>query len=443
MNRIQIVAVISVLFLTGCGSAAQNTDTSQQKAQNTVVDNRTESDGEMTATDNNETVVEDNREETESAEISEADFDVNGYLYENSIGDSLYFITVTNNSSSNVGVTASGTACDSAGSVIGAAESEIDILGAGETSIMYMYFDSVSGIDHVDYELEYNPSSYYQPVVGAISLEQTINDSNLTLIATNTGTVNAQFVEAYALFFDAEGNIVSYASTYITDDDSELKPGATLSVQLDAYNDFDHVECYLTGRSDGSASEASSSAISDSDFDIKEYIYEDSIGSTSYYLIIKNNSDETVKISGNATAYDSSENVIGAGDCSVDVLGPGEETIAYFYFDFVSGLDHIDYKLNYSESDYYEPVINELSMEQNINDKNVVVTVTNNGTEAAEFVEVYALFFDQDNNIVGTSSAYAIDDDSELKPGESISKQLDIYDSFDHVECYLTGRRYK
>nr|MCR4746255.1 FxLYD domain-containing protein [Lachnospiraceae bacterium] len=304
-------------------------------------------------------------------------------------------------------------------------------------------FDSVSGIDHVDYEMEYNKSSYYQPVVGAISLEQTINDSNLTLIATNTGTVNAQFVEAYALFFDAEGNVVSYASSYITDDDSELKPGAALSAQLDSYSDFDHVECYLTGRSDGSASEAPDSAISDSDFDIKEYAYEDSIGSTTYYLIIKNNSDETVKISGNATAYDSLENVIGAGDCSVDVLGPGEETIAYFFFDFVSGLDHIDYKLNYSESDYFEPVINELSMEQNINDNNVVVTVTNNGTEAAEFVEVYALFFDQHNNIVGTSSAYAIDDDSELKPGESISKQLDIYDSFDHVECYLTGRRYK
>jgi len=40
----------------------------------------------------------------------------------------------------------------------------------------------------------------------------------------------------------------------VTDGDSEIKPGGTISVQLDTYKGFDHVECYLTGRSDGQAS---------------------------------------------------------------------------------------------------------------------------------------------------------------------------------------------
>jgi hypothetical protein len=53
--------------------------------------------------------------------------------------------------------------------------------------------------------------------------------------------------------------------TYVTDGDSEIKPGGTISVQLDTYKGFDHVECYLTGRSDGQASTASS-GVSDSDF---------------------------------------------------------------------------------------------------------------------------------------------------------------------------------
>ena len=66
-------------------------------------------------------------------------------------------------------------------------------------------------------------------------MEQTINDQNLTVIATNDGSYSAQFVEAYALFFDADNKVVSYDSTYVTDGDSEIKPGATLSVQLDTY----------------------------------------------------------------------------------------------------------------------------------------------------------------------------------------------------------------
>ena len=407
-----------------------------------VNDNRTTTE----ETGNGSTVV-DNRQkdDTSSSEApvaaaSDADFEKTGYLYENSIGDSLYFYIVKNNSQATVEVNGNATAYDSAGNVVGASSRNIDVLGPSETSLMTFYFDSVTGIDKVDCSLTYDNESFYKPVVGNIRMEQTINDQNLTVVATNDGNANAQFVEAYALFFDADNKVVSYDSTYVTDYYSEIKPGATKYVQLYTYKGFDHVECYLTGRSDGKAS-AASSDVSDSDFAIKEYLYENHIGDSMYILAITNNSSKTVGINGNMTVYDANGSVIGADSGSIDVVGPGEESIMNFYFDSVKGIDHVDYTLGYDTEPHYTSGLTDLEVVQNINAKNVVVTVTNNGTEASKFVEAYALFLDSAGNVVRYDSTYITDGDSEIKPGATISKQLDTYEAFDTVEVYLTGRR--
>ncbi len=417
-------------FAIGSGSSSDTTSSGSS----------TESVGGSTTT------VVDNRESAGSASssasvsVSDEDFEKTGYLYENSIGDSLYFYVVKNNSQASVSIDGNAVAKDSGGNTLGASSREIDVLGPGETSLMTFYFDSVTGIDTIECSLTYDTKTYYKPVIANLEVEQTINDKNLTVVVTNNGNINAQFVEAYALFMDGDGNIVSYSSNYITDGDSEIKPGATISEQFDSYSSFDHVELFFTGRSDGSASSASSS-ISESDFDVQEYLYENSIGDSLYFLVLRNNSDKTVGISINMTAYDASENVIGADSSDVDVIGSGETSIAMFYFDSVKGIDHVKYSMGFDTSPYYSSVISDLESVNSINDKNVVVTVTNNGTQAAQFVEAYALFLDSDGNVVYYDSTYVTDGDSEIKPGATLSKQLTAYNSFDTVEVYFTGRR--
>ena len=121
-------------------------------------------------------------------------------------------------------------------------------------------------------------------------------------------------------------------------------------------------------------------------------------------------------------------------------MGPEETTIGYFYFNDVSNVDKVEYKLQYSLESTYSPVIKNLDIQQTLNDKNVVVSVTNNGSNAAEFVEAHALFFDAGNKVIATDSTYVDDDDNEIKPGATISKQLDARNGYDHVEVYFTGR---
>ncbi|MBR6366488.1 MAG: hypothetical protein IKS10_10405 [Lachnospiraceae bacterium] len=376
----------------------------------------------------------------EAAPVTDAQFEKKGYLYTNILGDTLYFYVVKNNSNTTVEVKGHASAMDAGGAVLGVNDKTIHVLAPGETSLMSFYFDDVSGIDKVECTLSYNTKPYYKAVINGIAMEQTINDRNLTIVATNNGSINAQFVEAYALFFDAEGKVVSYTSGYISDKDFEIKPGATISKQLDAYENFDHVECFLTGRSDGDSTPVVAE-VSDSDFAVTEYSYQNIIGDTMWFLAIQNNSEKTVGVSVNMTAYDAAGSVIGAASGSITVLGVGEESIASLYFNNVAGIDHISYTMEYSTDLYYSPVIKDLSVEYTTNEKNAIVTITNNGSEAAEFVEAYALFFDADGKIVQYTSNYFSDEDFELKPGAAITKQMNAYGTFSNVKIYITGRR--
>ncbi len=437
-----VLAFFAIMALgSGSNSSAKTATTTVTASTSNSVSTENSNTGKQTAPQNKITIT-DNRTQVPVTSFSDEEFETYGYLYENSIGDSLYFVIVHNNSEATVSVSGNATAKDRSGNPIGADDMSISVLGPGETSIGYFYFDSVRGIDSVDYQLTYSSKTRYKPVIANLEVNQVLNEKNVTVTVSNKGDINAQFVEAYALFFDSANNVISYSRTYLTDKDSEIKPGATLSAQLDIYGEtYDHVDVYFVGRSDGRRTEVSS-IVSDTDFSITEYKYEDSFGDTLWFLIIQNNSEYDVSISANGIAYDLSGNTLGADDTSIDILGAGQSSICYFCFDGVKNVDSVKYQLFYDTNPRYKDVLHDLSINATINDSNVIVSVTNNGVAPAQFVQVYALFLDNAGYTVGYDSAYITDDDSEIKSGATITKQLDTYSTFSDVEIILSGRYY-
>lgn len=177
--------------------------------------------------------------------------------------------------------------------------------------------------------------------------------------------------------------------------------------------------------------------VSESDFEVKEYLFAES-DDTICYFVVKNNSSETVAIGINATALDKEGNTIGAGDASVDIVGPGEETICYAVFEDVKGVDHVSYTMKIRAESFYEPIISGLEIVKTVNKKNVVVSVTNKTNKEAGLVEVYALFFDKNGKLIGTAHDYLVMS-GKMKPGEKLSVQLSSEKAFNRVEVYLTG----
>lgn len=239
--KVCILVVVLVVVAYVIGKSGNNTESTEPKNSQTN-EKSTESFAQNDVVSNNK--------EPEAKEVSDSDFSIKEYKYENTIGDTLYFLVITNNSDTDVSVSGNATAKDASGTSIGAGDMSIDILGAGETSIGCFYFDSVSGIDKVEYTLVYDEKPYYKPVIQNLHVEQTLNSENVTVSVTNNAEYSVRFVEAYALFFDSDNNVIYYNSTYVTDSDSEIKPSKTISAQLDCYNGYDHAEIYFTGRAD-------------------------------------------------------------------------------------------------------------------------------------------------------------------------------------------------
>ena len=185
--------------------------------------------------------------------------------------------------------------------------------------------------------------------------------------------------------------------------------------------------------------------ISDNPVEIlKEYTLqsEDSWSNPYRFLIIHNTGLQTVDVSTSSLAYDGNGNIISANNESFDALGPDCTSIIREYFETQEKIDHYETTIKASTSQYYKSVIQDLSYVQNDIAEGAVFQVTNNGEYAAEYVEGYALFF-KEGNIVDYNSTFFTDDDYEIKPSDTISKQISSYEEFDSIEFYLTGRRYK
>ena len=177
-----LALVISLMTIAGCGSNSTN------KQDNvTVTDNRSKDTG---LSEIKSSAITDNRGSGDSAteeveappvNVSDKDFEVEGHLYETKLGTiaySRYFLIITSHAQAPVRISANATAKDSGGNAIGADSTNVEILGPNETTIAYFYFEGVSGIESVDYQLSYDTNTRYYPVIANLDMQQTLNDKN-------------------------------------------------------------------------------------------------------------------------------------------------------------------------------------------------------------------------------------------------------------------------
>lgn len=171
------------------------------------------------------------------------------------------------------------------------------------------------------------------------------------------------------------------------------------------------------------------------DLKVTEYHLDDD-GFLYTILVIENPSDYNLSITANVKFYNKDGKLIGAEDRETDAVEKKTHTIMYFMPD--EEYDRIEYEFSVSEEDFYDCVVASLSYESVSAQDKEIISVTNNGKIPGEFVEAYALFF-KDGKIVGFDSTYITDEDNLIKPGKTITEELDCYTEYDTVKFYFTG----
>lgn len=173
---------------------------------------------------------------------------------------------------------------------------------------------------------------------------------------------------------------------------------------------------------------------------ITEYIFSDEWSWYTYHFsVIKNNTDETLRVNSSSIAYDKKNKMVGAADATFNALGAGCVSVIYEAFDTDSKVQECDTEIASKKERSYDSVIQDLSYVQNDIEDGAIFQVVNTGDEPAKYVQGIVLFF-LDGELVDFATQYFTDDEYEIKPGDVITEQVTTTKDFDEIEIYFQGR---
>lgn len=212
------------------------------KEQYGVTDVTTSDDNSSTASDTSSANTQNSGDFNEKAVLDK--LKVTEYSYKSG-SHPWVFLVVENTSDFTLDIRAALKTYDSSNNMLAAKDYSEDAIGQGTKTIFSFCLDE----DYAKTEYELTPAldTSYESVVQDLTYTSTAAKNKEVLSVTNNSDSAAEFVEAYVLFF--KGNtLVDHTTCYFTDDDYELKAGATITKEMDCYEEYDSFQVYFTGR---------------------------------------------------------------------------------------------------------------------------------------------------------------------------------------------------
>ena len=152
-------------------------------------------------------------------------------------------------------------------------------------------------------------------------------------------------------------------------------------------------------------------------------------------LVVKNGSPTDQELTVNFIFRDADGNMVGVAERTINALDSEQTSIVVASNDTTFAT--FDYKISGSSS-RYKGINAGLQAEVVKSGEKIIVSLSNNGSIAARFVEGHALFF-KEGQVVYHNTTYFTGADSEIKPAETIMRELEAYETFDAYEVYFEG----
>ena len=193
------------------------------------------------SSDNDSASLSNETEEDISSQI-----EVTGeYFFTNSIDDTYYCLVVKNNSSSDADISVNVLAKNESGSSSGAGSASVEAVAPGKEVCLTCYLSSTKA-SSFEYDLTASTAEYYTSADTDLDFQFTDTGKSVVIECKNTGTETANSVEAIALFLK-DDKMVYYGSTYLMDNDFELKSGKSIAEDIECYEEYDSVKVFVHG----------------------------------------------------------------------------------------------------------------------------------------------------------------------------------------------------
>lgn len=164
--------------------------------------------------------------------------------------DNYYIFTLKNTSGYNAEISVSIYFYDADNNLVGVANGS-EYACENNQITYWMFGNDEIAFDHVSLDITLSEDTYYKDGgQSCIEVTTSIVGKKVIIAAKNNGNEAVEFVEYHVLFLDGNGQVVATDWGYLTDDDSEIKPGATEMREASTSKQFSEVQVFTHGRID-------------------------------------------------------------------------------------------------------------------------------------------------------------------------------------------------
>ena len=157
--------------------------------------------------------------------------------------------------------------------------------------------------------------------------------------------------------------------------------------------------------------------------------------SNRYYPIVKNNSDFQLDITVEVKFYDATGKLVGVQSANFYSLKKEERDIKTLFPD--EDYSSVEYSISVEKSQYRESARSQISYSISALPKKAIITATNDGPKTVQSAEAIIVFYNG-SEVVDVGSSYLYNGNTfELKAGESVSKEIRIFEEYTSYDVFI------
>lgn len=178
---------------------------------------------------------------------TDGDFSFTAY-FKNTNYEPEGYVVIKNNGAEAKEVTVNASVKDASGAEIGSDFITAKAVAPGRETMRSFWFFDIDAMASIEYTVEFADPNGVEDATPNLTVTDTFVDGSepeVTVDLTNNGDKAVKEPMVYVLFFDANGGLVAESSG--TPDETEIDAGASATVHVYGFAEFDHYEVYVSG----------------------------------------------------------------------------------------------------------------------------------------------------------------------------------------------------
>jgi len=347
------------------------------------------------------------------------------------------FLVVRNNSAFGISLDVDASFYDKDGSLLKTDTAHTFGFSPGTEALLDFYTDEPYA--SMEYTAAVSEYELDRCITNELTWQYTRQGSSTILSVTNNTSRYASSVKIDILYLQ-DGKAVYSDTASFHNVANAIAPGETIYREVDCYATFNNMILCCSGYGSDGTYVASPDPALLPQLDVTEYDFHDESG-TYKFVAVTNNASSDMKLLADCRAYNTAGDLISVCNHSEDYFASGTQTLLKLHCEKgeVASMEYTLSAVSLSPDSRLQCITQSLSHTIEIQDKQAVLSITNNGKDKAYALNADVLFF-RGNKVVYHDLVF-FHSEPELAPGSTCTADVPCNVRFDSAQVFPSAYR--